>query len=93
VNDDYQALTINNVLSPNGDGRNDLLVIKNLDMYPTNTLKVFNKSGRAIYTKVNYTNDWDGTFNGSALVEDTYYYILDFGSGLHKLKGYVSIVR
>ena len=93
VNDDYQALTINNVLSPNGDGRNDLLVIKNLDMYPTNTLKVFNKSGRAIYTKVNYTNDWDGTFNGSALVEDTYYYILDFGPGLHKLKGYVSIVR
>jgi gliding motility-associated-like protein len=93
VINDYQTLNINNVLSPNGDGKNDFLIIKNLDMYPNNTLKVFNKAGREIFTKVNYGNNWDGTFNGSALVEDTYYYILDFGPGLPKLKGYVSIVR
>jgi gliding motility-associated-like protein len=93
VNDDYQALKVNNILSPNGDGKNDFLVIKNLDMYPNHTLRIFNKAGREIYTKVNYANDWDGTFNGSYLVEDTYFYIVDFGQGLHKLKGFVSIVR
>lgn len=93
VEDDYQSVKINNIMSPNGDGRNDLLVIKNLDMYPSNTLKIFSKTGREIYTKINYTNDWDATINGSPLAEDTYYYILDFGQGLPKLKGFVSIVR
>jgi gliding motility-associated-like protein len=93
VIDDYQALKGSNILSPNGDGKNDFLIIKNLDMYPNHTLRIFNKAGREIYTKVNYANDWDGTFNGSYLVEDTYFYIVDFGQGLHKLKGFVSIVR
>jgi gliding motility-associated-like protein len=93
VIDDYQTLKINNIMTPNGDEKNDFLYIQNLDMYPNNTLKVFNKAGREIFTKVNYGNNWDGTFNGSALVEDTYFYILDFGPGLHKLKGFVSIVR
>ena len=93
VNDDYKTLDINNIMTPNGDGKNDFLHIKNLDMYPNNTLKIFNKAGREIYTKINYTNDWDGNFNGLGLVEDTYFYILDFGKGLPKLKGFVSIVR
>jgi gliding motility-associated-like protein len=93
VINDYKAITVNNVLSPNSDGKNDLLLIKNLDMYPNNTLRIFDKAGREIYTKFNYKNDWDGTFNGSALPEDTYFYILDFGPKLQKLKGFVSIVR
>jgi gliding motility-associated-like protein len=93
VNDDYQALKVNNILSPNGDGKNDFLVIKNLDMYPNHTLRIFDKAGRVIFTKVNYANDWDGTFNGSYLADDTYFYILDFNQGLHKFKGFVSIVR
>jgi gliding motility-associated-like protein len=92
VSDDYQALMANNILTPNGDGENDFLVIKNLDMYPNHTLKIFNKVGSVIFTKVSYANDWDGSFNGSYLDQDTYFYIVDF-NGLHKLKGFVSIVR
>jgi gliding motility-associated-like protein len=93
VAEDYKALDIPNILSPNGDGKNDKLVIKNLDMYPNNTLKIFDRSGRQVYTKQNYTNDWDGTSQGSPLTEETYYYIVDFGPGLGQLKGFVSIVR
>jgi gliding motility-associated-like protein len=93
VSDDYQALKGTNILTPNGDGKNDFLIIKNLDMYPKNTLRIFNKAGREIYTKLNYANDWDGSISGSYLMEDTYFYIVDFGQGLHKLKGFVSIVR
>jgi gliding motility-associated-like protein len=62
-------------------------------MYPNHTLRIFDKAGRVIFTKVNYANDWDGTFNGSYLADDTYFYILDFNQGLHKFKGFVSIVR
>ena len=93
VADDYKALDLPNILTPNGDGKNDALVIKNLDMYPNNILKIFDRSGRLIYSKQSYANDWAGTANGSPLPEDTYYYILDFGGGLGQLKGFVSIVR
>jgi gliding motility-associated-like protein len=91
VLDDFQAVEGINIMTPNGDGKNDALVIKNLDMYPDNTLRIFDRGGRQIYVKKNYTNDWVGTLNGSNLKEDTYYYILEFGKG-GRIKGFVSIV-
>jgi gliding motility-associated-like protein len=93
VVEDYLALEINNLMSPNGDGTNDNLVIKNLDLYPDNTVKIFDGAGRLLYTKRNYTNDWNGTFQGSQLAEDTYFYMVDFGAGKKVLKGFVSIVN
>ncbi|HEY1060106.1 MAG TPA: cadherin-like beta sandwich domain-containing protein [Daejeonella sp.] len=93
VIDDYQALEAMNILTPNGDGKNDYLVIKNLDYYPDHSLRIFDRSGRIIYQKVDYQNDWDGSFEGSPLAQGTYYYVIDFGAGKNRLKGFVSIVK
>ena len=93
VVDDYQALEAMNIMTPNGDGVNDFLIIKNLDMYPNNTLRVFDKAGRQVYTEQNYANKWAGTLNGSTLAEGTYYYFLDFANGKGKIKGFVSIAH
>ncbi|HEY0611905.1 MAG TPA: gliding motility-associated C-terminal domain-containing protein, partial [Chitinophaga sp.] len=82
-----------NILSPNGDGINDRWVIRKLDAYPDNEVKIFDRAGRLIYTRKNYTNDWDGTVNGSPLAEGTYYYILTIGNGARTTKGYITIVR
>lgn len=92
VVDDYK-LEAGTLVTPNGDGINDKFVIKNIDYYPNNTLKLFDKAGRVFYTKKSYANDWDGTVNGSPLAEGTYYYILDLGPGLGTLKGYINILR
>ncbi|RYY07858.1 MAG: gliding motility-associated C-terminal domain-containing protein, partial [Sphingobacteriaceae bacterium] len=89
---DYQ-LTANNVITPNGDGKNDTWVIKNIDYYPSNTVKVFDKAGRIVYQKQGYTNDWNGTYNNTALTQGTYYYVIDFGAGLGTFKGYITIIR
>ncbi|MEJ6981373.1 MBG domain-containing protein [Pedobacter sp. P351] len=83
----------NNILSPNGDGVNDIWVVKNIDLYPDNEVRVFDRAERLVYTKKGYLNDWDGTSNGDALTEGTYYYIITLGSGFDKVKGFVSIVR
>jgi gliding motility-associated-like protein len=92
VIDDYK-LEASTVVTPNGDGYNDKFIVKNIDYYPNNTLKIFDKAGRILYTKHTYTNDWDGTINGSPLSEGTYYYIIDLGNGIGTFKGYINIIR
>src|SRR5690606_4461308 len=69
VVENYEVIQGTNILSPNGDGVNDNWVIENIDMYPKNKVTVFDLSGRIIYTKSGYANDWNGTFNGSPLKE------------------------
>ncbi|NEU06790.1 T9SS type B sorting domain-containing protein, partial [Flavihumibacter sp. R14] len=93
VKEDFKLVKGTNILSPNGDGVNDRFVIRNIDMYPNNTVKIFDRAGRMLFSKTNYTDEWEGTFQGSPLAEDTYYYIVDFGPGKMTLKGFITIVR
>ncbi|MFI5452870.1 YDG domain-containing protein [Pedobacter sp. UC225_61] len=93
VNEDFVVVKGTNLLTPNGDGKNDRFVIKNIDMYPNNTVRIYDRAGRLLFSKVNYTDEFDGTFQGSPLAEDTYYYIVDFGPTKLKLKGFITIVR
>ncbi len=92
VEEDFKIKPIN-ILTPNGDGKNDKFVIENIDYYPNNTLKIFDRAGRVVFSKKGYANEWDGTYNGTALASDTYYYILDFGTNISQFKGYITIVR
>ncbi|HTK20459.1 MAG TPA: cadherin-like beta sandwich domain-containing protein, partial [Mucilaginibacter sp.] len=83
----------NNLLTPNGDGRNDTWFVKNIDLFPNNTVTVFDHSGKVMYTKKGYNNDWDGNYNGQPLKEDTYYYVIDLGPGDRKIKGYITVLK
>ncbi|MGY0041207.1 T9SS type B sorting domain-containing protein [Pedobacter sp. NJ-S-72] len=93
VDDDYKTIDATNILTPNGDGVNDLFVIRNIDMYPNNEVKIFDRAGRLIYAKKSYDNSWDGTINGNPLSEGTYFYVLDFGNGRSRFKGFITLVR
>ncbi len=90
---DYKLVPAN-VITPNGDGVNDKWIIPNIDMYPDNEVKVFDKAGQVVYTKRGYANDWDGTLNGKKLKEDAYLYIIKFNKdGVLPIRGYLTIVR
>ena len=86
-------INCNNVLTPNGDGKNDYWVIKDIELYPQNNVIIFDKGGRLIYSKKSYNNEWDGTLNGHPLAEGTYYFVVDLGPNLRKFKGSISILR
>jgi gliding motility-associated-like protein len=83
----------NNVITPNGDGKNDLFVLQGLDGYPGNKLKIYDRSGRIIYSVTNYKNDWNGMVNGKLLNEDTYYFVLDLGKNWPLIRGFISIIH
>ncbi|SMC48537.1 MBG domain-containing protein [Pedobacter africanus] len=93
VLEDYAKIKGSNLLTPNNDGYNDKWVIDNIDFYPNNEVKVFDKAGRLVFGKKAYDNTWDGTYNGVPLAEGTYYYIVDFGNRTRVFKGYITIVR
>lgn len=89
----YADLEANNMITPNGDGKNDTWIVKNIQLYPNNELKIVDREGRVVFTMFGYDNSWDGMFNGIPLQEDTYYYILTIDSGKSKKTGFISIVR
>lgn len=70
------------LLTPNGDGKNDVFDIKNIEYFPDNELLVFNRWGNIVYSKKSYKNEWDGSANvnfttGSGkLPTGTYFYLL-----------------
>ncbi|NLU95724.1 gliding motility-associated C-terminal domain-containing protein [Chitinophaga sp. Ak27] len=80
-----------NVITPNGDGKNDFFVVPGLDRYPGSTLIIYNRWGNQVYQNKNYDNKW----NGLGLNEGTYFYILKLNTpqGERDLKGWVELLR
>jgi gliding motility-associated-like protein/uncharacterized repeat protein (TIGR01451 family) len=84
-----------NQFSPNGDGTNDFLVIRDIGTFPDAAIQIFNRYGQPIFEASNMTEDevWDGTFNGNQAPEGTYYYILELGPDLEVQKGWIQLIR
>ncbi|MEO0040877.1 MAG: hypothetical protein RL329_325 [Bacteroidota bacterium] len=89
------TLNVPNAFTPNGDSKNDVFYIKNLENFPNAELMVFNRWGDLLYQAANYQNDWQGhNKNGEPLAEGTYYYILRLNLAEGKIiKGDVTILR
>ncbi|OCX54424.1 hypothetical protein BEL04_09255 [Mucilaginibacter sp. PPCGB 2223] len=87
------AITAGNILTPNGDGKNDTWVIKDIQLFPNNFVNVYDRGGRVVYSKHGYANDWNANLNGAPLTEGTYYYTVDLGTSAPVIKGYITILR
>ena len=83
-----------NLISPNGDLKNDWLEFKGIEKYGSNSLNIFNRWGELVYTKINYQIDgerFDGHYNEKELPAGVYYYVLSFRNV--DLKQTLTIVR
>jgi gliding motility-associated-like protein len=88
------CLEIPKVITPNGDGKNDTWIMKNIDMYPNAEVQIFNRWGKLIYkTKNIAANPWDGRYQGNFVPVDSYTYILYLGDGSKPKSGEVSVIR
>ena len=83
-----------NVMTPNGDGLNDLLKIPCLTAFPDNEIRVYNRWGDRVYDSAPYNNNWGGTFKGELLPPGTYYYILRLSpEDTEGTQGFFTILR
>jgi gliding motility-associated-like protein len=90
VNEDY-FITPHNILTPDGDGENDIWIVENITSYPESEVVIFDLRGTILLKTKNYKNDWDGTFNNQPLTVGTYYYVIRIGN-LRK-NGFITIVK
>jgi len=87
-----EYLTIPNIITPNGDGKNDYFVIKGLERYPENELIILNRWGSHVFEQRRYNHRW----NGDGLSEGTYFYLLkirDESGQLQVFRGYLTLMR
>ena len=85
-----------NVLTPNGDGDNDVLIIDCIEQNPNNSLKVFNRWGDEIFSAEPYLNNWQGTYgnDGKELPAATYFYLFRKDKSSSEVTGgYIEVVR
>ncbi|MCA6437527.1 MAG: gliding motility-associated C-terminal domain-containing protein [Bacteroidetes bacterium] len=64
-------LIVPEVITPNGDGHNDFLEIKNIAPYTR--IEIYNRWGNQVFISNDYQNDW----NGGRLPSGTYYVIVN----------------
>ncbi len=88
--------------SPNGDGNNEAWIIRDIERYPNNVVKVFNRWGNLVYETASYNNNdnaWAGQSNGQFTIgelkvtDGTYFYVIDLGDGSKAIGGYLIIKR
>ncbi|MCB9188726.1 MAG: gliding motility-associated C-terminal domain-containing protein [Flavobacteriales bacterium] len=82
-------LGIPNTITPNSDGVNDTWIISQIYAFPQNSVEIYDRSGRLVYSKSGYENDWDG----SGLPATVYYYSVVLDPEFDALKGTITIIR
>ena len=84
---------VQNVITPNGDGRNDFLNIPELLQGDDCEFIVLNRWGEEVYRADVYANNWNGvTTGGAELPDGTYYFIVKFQDEF-RYKGPITIIR
>ena len=82
--------------TPNGDGVNDRWLVTNGNCSKDIKAEVFNRYGHRVFQDNSYSNNWDGTYNGTPLPDGTYYFVITYRLLNNKLvyqKGNVTILR
>ncbi|HEU5147724.1 MAG TPA: gliding motility-associated C-terminal domain-containing protein, partial [Chryseosolibacter sp.] len=91
-----------NLVSTNGDNKNDNFRIDCITQFPNNNVKIFNRAGVLVYEADGYDNN-DVVFRGigekglytigNELPVGTYFYVIDKRDGSKPKTGYLELVR
>ncbi len=87
---------IPNVISPNGDGLNDVWKLEFIHLlYPQATVQIFNEWGQLLFQSEGYTTPWDGTYHGKDVPDGNYFYVINLNADVEQpiYKGVLLVLR
>lgn len=90
--EEKEGIQVYNILTLNGDGKNDVFVIEGLEIYENNKVNVFNGNGNLVFSASDYQSDWDGSYNGVLLPDGVYLYTIE-ESRITKHRGFLTIIK
>ncbi len=82
--------------TPNGDGRNDVWRIPELEPFPAAVVEIFDRWGNLVYrSEPGYSRPWDGiASDGRTMPMDSYYFVIELGDGASDpIVGTVTIIK
>ncbi len=83
------TLIVYELVTPNGDDKNELFFINGIQRYPQNELMIVNKWGNTVFKASNYANTWDG----GDLPDGSYFYVLKLLTENKTLSGGFTLAR
>lgn len=88
-------IEVYNLVTTHQNGKNDYLNIRNIALFPNNTIQIFDRWGNSVYTKTGYDNVSD-TFKGvsdkgKSLPDGTYFYMIDKKNGSDPVTGFILV--
>ncbi|WP_273567801.1 gliding motility-associated C-terminal domain-containing protein [Maribacter halichondriae] len=95
--EEFTTIELDNYfMTPNGDGKNDFLVLDGIEKSSNNTLQIFDRYGILVYSKTNYQNEFNGFSNRnsvinrpSGLASGIYFYLITMNDLKQKHQGYL----
>jgi gliding motility-associated-like protein len=87
------SIQIPSFFTPNGDGYNDMWVIGGIYQYPSAEIQVYDRFGKKLFEFCGTDQGWNGTYMGSPLPSDTYWYAIRLMDGQRTITGNVTIKR
>ncbi len=93
LTDDERLRNVQNVITPNGDGKNDFLDLSDVLNGDDCGISILDRWGREVFQVDSYQNTWNGvTSAGKDLPDGTYYYLVKCGDNI-TFKAPVTIIR
>ena len=74
------TIFIPNLITQNGDGKNETFEIKNLSFYPDHALMIYDRWGRKLFESSPYRQDWPK----EKIASGTYFFVLKTKNGMQK---------
>ncbi|MGA9212243.1 choice-of-anchor L domain-containing protein [Kaistella sp.] len=75
---EFLVINLINVITPNADGKNDVLDYSDLSIKKDVKIEIFDRYGNQVFISQKTPYIWDGKMNGRVLPTGTYWYILSW---------------
>ncbi|SIQ03775.1 T9SS type B sorting domain-containing protein [Maribacter ulvicola] len=73
---EFIDIEVPDFFTPDGDGKNDLWIPRNIEQYPEILIKIFDRYGRVVSEQSVDSEGWDGTYLDNELPTGDYWYVV-----------------
>lgn len=87
------GVNIVNTFTPNGDGKNDVWTVPELQRYTNVSIEVFDRDGKRLFHTTDPNVGWDGKNQNGKIISGSYFYVIDLPPLSLTKKGVLTLIK